>query len=794
MNENLSSEKIVWSTCNVNCGSRCPLRLHVKDGRVVQVTADNQDDNSHGIHQIRACLRGRGIRKWIYSPDRILYPMKRIGKRGEGKFTRISWDEAFRVIGSSLSRTIKEYGNEAVYRHYGSGNLGGVVSHFRQIDRLMNILGGYLSYYNSYSTAQISHAMTHLYGKVETGNYISDTVNSKLVVLFGNNPAETRMSGGGTVRDMARARQNGRAKVIVIDPMYTDTVTGFADEWIPIRPGTDAALASAIAFILITRNRVDIDFLNHYCQGYDATTMPKGIPEGNSYKEYILGRGEDRILKTPAWASAITGIPHQRIVALASEIGAAKPAYIAQGWGPQRQANGEQTAKAICMLAILTGNVGISGGNTGDREGPFGIAWPEIPVGDNPVKASIPCFLWTRAIENPSTLTRLNSGLRGKDRLEVPLKFLWCFASNMLINQHSDIRHTHDILQDENRCEMIVLIDNVMTASARYADILLPGTSSFEEMDLAYQGYAVEMGALMMREQAIDPMGECKTVFDICAGVANELGVKDQFTLGMSHAQWVEHMYHECRRLKPELPEQFSEALKKGVFKWPKTERPHVGLASFRKDPDRYPLSTPSGKIEIFSTTLWEMGRTWELPEGDRIRAIPEFHRTWGMPGSNESRKYPLQLIGFHGKQRTHSSYGNNPWLKEASPQMLWINPMDADSRGISHGDRVRVFNATGETRVKAKVTQRIMPGVLSLAQGAWFTPGLNGTDDSRRIKKNKLFSSDHGGKFKNKDDCLNDNNGCINMLTRQRPSPIAKGNPQHTNMVQVVKENEIKK
>lgn len=754
-------DKIVWSTCNVNCGSRCPIRLQVKNGVVVGVKEDNTDGGSPGTRQIRACLRGRGLRKWIYSPERLLFPMKRTGKRGEGKFTRISWNKAFDLIASKLRHIIDRYGNEAIYRHYGTGNLGGVVSHHNQIERLMNILGGKLNYHNSYSTAQIFHAMTYLYGKNGTGNYISDIVNSKLVVFFGNNPAETRMSGGGTVRDLVLAKKNSNVKIIIIDPMHTDTVTGFADEWIPIRPGTDAALVAGIAHVLILNNMVDHDFVNRYARGYDQSTMPKDIPKGNSYKDYILGTGSDGIPKTPEWACTITGIPAKRIVQLAHEIGSTKPVYIAQGWGPQRHANGEQTARAICMLPILTGNVGVKGGNSGDREAAWGIDWPDLPVGENPIKTSIPCFLWTRAIENPKDFTNLNSGLKGKKHLEVPIKFLWCFASNALINQHSDINRTSRILKDESRCEMIVLIENVMTASAGYADILLPGTSSFEELDLSYQGYAVEMGALMIREKAIQPMGECKTLFDICKGIARNMGIEKDFTKGMNHDQWVEHMYHQCRRLKPELPANFSTARKTGLYKWPRSGKSFAGLDSFRKNPEKYPLATPSGKIEIFSRRLWDMAQTWELPRGDSIKALPEYLSTWGMPGTNNTDPYPLQLLGHHSKPRTHSSYGNNKWLKEASPQALWINPLDAESRGIEHGDLVKVFNDIGATRVRAKVTPRIMPGVLSLPQGAWYKPDQEGIDQS----------------------------GSINILTSQRPTPIAKGNPQHTNLVQVVRE-----
>jgi len=467
-------DKIVWSSCNVNCGSRCPVRLFVRDGRVVRVGPDNTGENVPGAHEIRACLRGRGLRHWVYSKDRLLHPLKRAGRRGEGRFERISWDQALDIVAVELDRVLKRFGNEAIFRMYGTGNLGGVVSSRDQIDRLMNILGGRLDLHNSYSNAQIYHAMQYTYGQKETGSHISDLANSRLAVFFGNNPAETRMSGGGTVRDLILARQKSGVRLIVIDPRHTDTAAGLADEWIPIRPGTDAALVNGLAHVLITEGLVDQHFLNDHCLGYDQATMPEGVPFNNSYKDYILGSGPDRIPKTPDWSAAITGIPAQRIIRLAREIGTTKPVYIAQGWGPQRHADGEQSARAICMLPILTGNVGIPGGNSGDREAAFGIPFPGIPVGENPVKASIPCFLWTRAIHDHHHMTALNSGLRGKERLTTPIKFIWNFASNTLINQHSDINRTKAILADEKKCEMIVVIDNMMTASARFGDLLLP--------------------------------------------------------------------------------------------------------------------------------------------------------------------------------------------------------------------------------------------------------------------------------------------------------------------------------
>ncbi|EPU4672403.1 molybdopterin-dependent oxidoreductase, partial [Escherichia coli] len=354
-----ASEKVVWGACSVNCGSRCALRLHVKDNEVTWVETDNTGNDEYGNHQVRACLRGRSIRRRINHPDRLNYPMKRVGKRGEGKFERISWDEALDTIASSLKKTVEQYGNEAVYIQYSSGIVGGNMTRSSPsasaVKRLMNCYGGSLNQYGSYSTAQISCAMPYTYGSND-GNSTTDIENSKLVVMFGNNPAETRMSGGGITYLLEKAREKSNAKMIVIDPRYTDTAAGREDEWLPIRPGTDAALVAGIAWVLINENLVDQPFLDKYCVGYDEKTLPADAPKNGHYKAYILGEGDDKTAKTPQWASQITGIPVDRIIKLAREIGTAKPAYICQGWGPQRQANGELTARAIAMLPILTGN------------------------------------------------------------------------------------------------------------------------------------------------------------------------------------------------------------------------------------------------------------------------------------------------------------------------------------------------------------------------------------------------------------------------------------------------------
>lgn len=200
-------DKVVWGACSVNCGSRCALRLHVRDDEVYWVETDNTGHDIYGDHQVRACLRGRSIRRRMNHPERLNYPMKRVGKRGEGKFRRISWEEAFDEIANNLKRIVAKYGNEAVYINYTSGVVGGNITrsspYASLVARLMNCYGGFLSHYGTYSTAQIACAMPYTYGSND-GNSTSDIENSKLVVLFGNNPAETRMSGGGITYSWSR--------------------------------------------------------------------------------------------------------------------------------------------------------------------------------------------------------------------------------------------------------------------------------------------------------------------------------------------------------------------------------------------------------------------------------------------------------------------------------------------------------------------------------------------------------------------------------------------------------------
>lgn len=755
-----AEETTTWGHCAINCPGRCSLKFHVKDDEVVWVDTYSKPDAGFDDPQPRACLRGRSYRRWMNSPDRINYPMKRAGKRGEGKWEQISWDEAIETATTKLKEVIDKYGNEAVYVPYATG-VSATTS--RPFYRLLGLMGGYLGFYNSYSTAQISCITPYMYGsKGNGGSTLSAAEDAALVLVFGSSPVETRQGGAVSHYDWAHLREKTGAKIYLIDPRMSDSAMGHSDQWIPINPGTDAALVAGIAHELIANDQVDLEFLHTYCVGFDEETMPEAYQGKNmSYRAYVMGEGYDMVEKTPEWAAKITGIPAARISELAEEIATTHPLYVNQGWGPQRRSNGEWTAWSIMTLPCLVGQIGLEGTSNGTREGSNGVSLGSLPRGENPVKTSIPCFLYTDAIDHGPEMTSKNAGVKGADQLSVGIKYMVNYAGNCLTNQHSDINKAHEILADDTKCEFILGVDTVMCDSIMYSDVILPDLFRFEQLSMI--GTGGDNGYMIAGTAATTPKFERKTGYEMCELMADKLGVKDAFTEGKTEEEWIKQIYEESREKDPELP-TYEEAMEMGVYVRPGKKK--ISMQKFREDPSANPLDTPSGKIEIFSEKLLQFTEGWEFQEGDTLAGmdtlppIPVYLPEWfGVETTTD--EYPLALNGFHYRGRIHSSWGFIPELKEVNPQEAWINPADAKDRGIKQGDTVHVKNQFGEIELLAKVTPRVVPGTVAVSQGAWY-------DGDRK-----------GGV---------DKGGSINTLTTQRPSPLSKGNPQHTNICQVAK------
>ncbi len=753
-------EKIVWNHCAINCPGRCALKLHVVDDEIVRVETYAADSDDMDDIQPRACLRGRAYRAWVNHPDRINYPMKRAegSKRGEGKYEQISWDEAIEIIARNYQEVIDNYGPEAVYMNYCTGNYGVTA---RPWFRLLNSLGnGYLAFYGNYSLAQLMWITPYIFGaSVGAGSSLSAARDSDLVLMFGTSPVETRQGGAVSHHDYVAMREMTKGKIYVIDPRFNDSLAGRSDEWLPINPGTDAALVAAIAHELIANNQVDKEFLDTYCVGFDEATLPASAQGQNkSYQDYIMGTGYDKVEKTPEWAAPITGIAADKIRAMAGEIAAAKALFVDQGWGPQRRSNGEMTGWSICMLPILTGNIGLPGTSNGLREGSYSVNLTSMPDGENPVKAKISVFSMVDAIDRGHEMTEKADGVTGVEQLPCDIKFVINYAGNCITNQNSDINWVHDVMSDESKCQFVLGSDILMTDSLKYSDVILPDLFRLEQPSMI--GTGGDGGYMLAGSEPYAPKFERKSAYDAAALIAAALGKEEAFTEGKTQEDWLRECYETSREKDPELP-TYEEAMEMGVYTRKNPAGAVIAMAEFRADPVANPLDTPSGKIEIYSEALADYIAAHEFADDDFVAPIPVYAPEW-YGAETVTDEFPLQLSGFHYRGRLHSSWGGVEILKELNPQEAWINPSDAAERGIEQGDTVRVENQFGAMELLAKVTPRVIPGTVACAQGAWHDADMNGD----RVDKG----------------------GCINTLTTHRPSPFAKGNPQHTNICQVTK------
>ncbi|EAQ1567092.1 dimethyl sulfoxide reductase subunit A [Salmonella enterica subsp. arizonae serovar 41:z4,z23:-] len=744
--ENRPAEKVVQTCSTFDCGGKCDIRVHVNEGIVTRISTRPDNALDAQMPVMRACVRGRAYRKFVYHPDRLKYPMKRVGKRGEGKFERISWDEATTLIAANLKSITAKYGPASRYVHVGTAVSGGTFSGDKMVRRLLNLTGGYLESYHSVSMGNTAAATPYTYGTAASGSSLDTLLETKLVILWGHNPTETIF--GHTNYFFQKMKQNG-TRFIVVDPRYSDTVASLADQWIPLLPTTDNALMDAMMYVIISENLHDRAFIERYAIGFDEGSMPEGVPANESLVAYLTG-AKDGVVKSPEWAEKITHVPAQTIRQLARDYANTKPAALIQGWGPQRHNCGERTARGSTLLATITGNVGIKGGWAAGYGGCANrkfAAGPEMP--DNPVKAKISVMNWVQASDDASKVTP-DVGLKDADKLDSNIRILFSLAGNYLANQNPDLHQAVRVLEDESRIQFIVASDLFMTPSAKYADLLLPETSFMERWNIGETWGTASY--LILSEKLIEPEFERRSDYDWLREVAAKLDIENEFSQGRDEKAWIEHIWEQTRLAMPDenLPDFATlRKTRQHLFK----SAPSVAFEDNIRDPDNHPFPTPSGKIEIFSKRLFDM----QHPE---IPALSHYVPAHEGPEDALAKDFPLQLITWKGKNRANSTQYANPWLIEVQQQKLWINPQDAQKRGIKHGDMVRIHNQRGICEIPAEVTPRIIPGVVAMQAGAWWQPDENGIDKG----------------------------GCANVLSSARITALAKGNSHQTMLVEVAK------
>ena len=712
-------ETIVRCTSAIDCGGRCPLRLHVKDGVITRIEGDDFKDPEK---QLRACLRGRAYRHWIYHPDRLKYPLKRVGERGKGisEYERISWDEAMDIVVRELKRVKETYGNSSIF-FAGGGHLGALHT-IGSLSKALCLFGGYTTIYGNISSEGPVWAVMTSYGDVMVGHSREDLLNSRLIIMWGWDPVRM-ISGTDCIYTLTRAKEAG-IKIYTIDPRCTHSAATFADEWIPIIPGTDAAMMISMAYVMIKENLHDQAFLDKYTVGFDK------------FRDYVLGI-EDGVEKTPAWASEICGVPARRIESLAREYATTKPACLNDCQGPARAAQGEQFNRCAITLTAMTGNIGKPGGSAcGGLMGiPYGHMFRSagIPGAKNPVEEGGPSVRGTldlklRLVSRIHTNKIFDAILKGKaGGYPADLKMAWLAGGNIM-TQRGDINKGDRALKS---LEFIVAQDLFLTPTARYADIVFPVSTFAEKNDLTRPWPSGPYLTFMNR--AIEPLGECKTDWEIGNLLAEKLGFKDFDT--KTEDQWLRLFVQDNPEYATYIKD-YDKFKRDGIYRI-QMDEPYVAFRKQIEDPEKNPFNTPSGKIEIFSQRVADINNPICPP-------IPKYipdgeHRRHPL-----AKKYPLQLLSPHPRVRAHSTLQFVDWLEEAEPHAVWINPVDAEARGIRHGDEVYVFNDRGKLAIKALVTKRIIPGVVSIYEGKYYQP------DGQGIERG----------------------GCVNVLTPDTYSP----------------------
>ena len=688
------------------------LKVHVQGGKIVRIETDDGAEP-----QLRACLRGRAYRQRVYAPDRLRYPMKRTGQRGEGQFERISWDEALDIVAKELIRVKDAYGNASILLLQGSGNQAALHG-AGAVEQLLAKFGGYTRTWGAASFEGPLFASMATYGTMTTGSAWEDLLNSRMIIIWGWNPAVT-IWDTNTAFTFTKAKEKG-VKIVSIDPRFTESTAVFATEWIPIRPSTDAAMLIAMAYVIIKHGLQNREFLDKYTAGFD------------SFQSYVIG-AEDGIPKTPAWAEKITGVPRATIEQLAIEYATARPGALTPGWGPARGAIGEQFSRAANTVIAMTGNVGKQGGYAGGFMRAFHSREMGRPRGGgNPVEQGAPprpnSLHKLRGAASPTsarihTTKVYDAILRGTaGGYPCDPKLAYIVASNFL-NSSPDINKGITALK---RLEFIVAHEQRMTPTAKFADILLPVNTFLEREDVISPWLGAPYYLYM--NKAIDSMYESKSDGDICAELAPRLDIAD-YRQGLTDGELLKMIANNTG----DIPD-FGDFKKKGVIKL-KVAEPFVAFKEQIEDPAGHPFPTLSGKIELYSQHLAEMNNP-QVPPIAKYLPTPEGH------DDPSSQRYPLQLLSTHHKPATHSTMEKIPWLDEVEPRRVWINTRDAEVRDIFDNNEVLIFNERGKVLMQAEVTERIMPGVVNIGQGGWLDIDEQGID--RGGCANTLTPSEH--------------------------------------------------
>lgn len=740
--------------CWHNCGGRCSNKAYVVDGVVVRQKTDDTHPDSPDYPQQRGCVRGRSQRMQVFGADRLKYPMKRKnwepggGKkelRGQDEWVKITWDEALDIVAGEIKRIQGKYGNKAIFSS-GPGDVG----------RTLSLAGGYVSAWGTSSWGSWRWG-PEKFGMPEgffaqSNHDRMDLRKSQLIVIVGGNSAWS--AAGNPTYNYLQAKKAG-ARFIFIDPTYSDSVELLDADWVPIYPGTDHAMFLGMAYTLIqednpaTNPLIDWNFLNKCTVGFDQDHMPEGADPKENFKDYVLGT-YDHLPKTPEWASEICGVPADKIREVAVEIAQTKRAALLTAWGPARTHNSDSWPQMFMTFGAMTGHIGQSGRMTGvschyatGNGGPRlvtagGAGLPPIP---NPIKESIN--------DNEMWLAILNGKYTAKynDVRDINIQMIYHGYNAHLQTRSGQTKG----IEAHRKVEFVVAHGHFLTTNCKYADVVLPVTTEWEKAG-GFGGFS-NRETLIYWSKVTEPLYEAKSDMWIAQELGKRLGLDPVKICPLDEKQQLYNQIAGCTVVKADgktmeplvtltaadiqelgangEPQQgritFQELKEKGIYQVERKPGDNFGFIwaeDFRMDPEAHPLKTASGKLEIHSQALADFIKGYGFTE---IRPIPTYNPpVEGHEATYQDFKgkvkgdYPLQVINPHYLRRSHTILDNNPWLREAWPNPVFLSARDAGQRGIKTGDTVLIRSKHGKTVRIAEVTETLMPGVVALPHGAW--------------------------------------------------------------------------
>ena len=663
--------KVVHAVCPHDCPDACGVLITVQDGRATRI----QGDPAHPVTRGFLCAKVAKYLDRVYSPQRVLYPMKRLGPKGPPAnadplqlFARISWDEALDQISSRFAAIIHEFGSEAILPYSYGGTLG-------------TLNGGSMDrrFFHRLGASQLDRTICSAAGEaglksvigIKLGTEPEQFVHSRYIIAWASN------IHGNNVHlwpFIVEARRRG-AKFVVIDPYRTRTAA-CADWYLPINPGTDAALALAMLHVIINENLHDADYVSRYTLGFEE--LRKKV------KEY-----------PPERAAQWTGISASDIVKLAYQYATTRPAVIRLNYGVQRSERGGLATRAVAMLPCVTGSwKEIGGGLQLSTSGAFAFNKEHL-LGPG---------LMQKSLGRPARL--INMVELGKALNVVsdpPVKALFVYNSNPA----AVCPNRNEVLRGLKRPDLFTVVhEQFLTDTTDYADVVLPATTFFEHKDLqtAYGHYY-----LGISQRAIAPLGECHSNFDLFRALAERMGFDD-----------------ECFRESADdvidaalaSPNPFlagidrSRLEREGHVRVNTSNRQTTSGSEQKENTPFLPFAngnfgTASGKAELYSESLEEQG----------LDPVADFAPPSESRHGEQARRFPLELLARKADNFLNSTFSNLTAVQEMEQQsvgVLEMNAADANGRKIADGDRVRVFNSRGELQLTARVDGVVQPGVVS--------------------------------------------------------------------------------